>query len=293
MTSSLRAFMLNLIDYAGLFPPAGLDMETAVKNFASYHSGPHAEFLGRFITPFDRLDEFEAAAASFEERGEISADHPWQISALIKEEAYEDSIDRLENFEDEHDHRLIVASIETKTDDVNFLDEVCDTLSPAITPYYELALDRDYRGFITAMGNSDSSAKIRTGGLTADLFPSVESLAQFLHHAAVNRVYFKATAGLHHPARHRNEKIGVTEHGFLNVFGAGVAAIAHKLTADEIQAILEIEDPREFKFTEDEFEVAGWKMSTGQIIEARRYAVSFGSCSFDEPVDALRELGWL
>ena len=34
--SALRALLDGIVDYAGLFPPAALDMSTAVRNYASY-----------------------------------------------------------------------------------------------------------------------------------------------------------------------------------------------------------------------------------------------------------------
>ncbi len=36
MSTAVRALMTGLIDYAGLFPPAGLSMREAVGNFAGY-----------------------------------------------------------------------------------------------------------------------------------------------------------------------------------------------------------------------------------------------------------------
>jgi hypothetical protein len=51
----------GLIDYAGLFPPAGLDMPTSARNYVSYRSGRYAWVLGRLIIPVARLIEFNAA----------------------------------------------------------------------------------------------------------------------------------------------------------------------------------------------------------------------------------------
>lgn len=56
-TKSLRALLEGLIDYAGLFPPAALSMQDAVRNYARYRDGEYAWALGRFIVPADRADE--------------------------------------------------------------------------------------------------------------------------------------------------------------------------------------------------------------------------------------------
>ena len=56
-TASLRALLEGLIDYAGLFPPAALSMQDAVRNYARYREGEYAWALGRFVVPADRAHE--------------------------------------------------------------------------------------------------------------------------------------------------------------------------------------------------------------------------------------------
>lgn len=56
-TKSLRALLEGLIDYAGLFPPAALSMQDAVRNYARYAEGEYAWMLGRFVVPADRAHE--------------------------------------------------------------------------------------------------------------------------------------------------------------------------------------------------------------------------------------------
>src|SRR6202051_1256407 len=60
--TALEALLAGLIDYAGLYPPAGLDMRTAVRNYLDYRAGKHAFALGRFIVDAARLEEFREAA---------------------------------------------------------------------------------------------------------------------------------------------------------------------------------------------------------------------------------------
>jgi hypothetical protein len=83
-------------------------------------------------------------------------------------------------------------------------------------------------------------------------------------------------------------------HGFLNVLVAGVLAHARDLHETEIQMILEDEDPSHFVFTEEALRWQDWQATTPEIHAARQTAIgSFGSCSFDEPRDDLRALGWM
>src|SRR6266487_455294 len=42
---ALRALLERLIDYAGTFPPATLQCQAAVANYATYRTGPHAWML--------------------------------------------------------------------------------------------------------------------------------------------------------------------------------------------------------------------------------------------------------
>jgi hypothetical protein len=60
---------------------------------------------------------------------------------------------------------------------------------------------KNCRQIIPALKEGNARAKIRTGGVTADVIPSVEQIAEFLAACAEANVPFKATAGLHHPLR--------------------------------------------------------------------------------------------
>ena len=74
------ALAAGLVDYAGLFPPASLDMATAVRNYAAYRAASQRRMLGRFIVPVSRLPEFAAAAAGLLPTGR--SDSPWRLAAL-------------------------------------------------------------------------------------------------------------------------------------------------------------------------------------------------------------------
>jgi len=136
-------------------------------------------------------------------------------------------------------------------------------------------------------------AKIRTGGLTPDAFPSSTDIANFMRACARHGVAFKATAGLHHPVRcvrpltyEPNASTG-TMHGFVNLFMA--AALLPRA-----EAILDDDDPHAFTFDDDTASWRGHTVLTDDLARLRNeFAISFGSCSFEEPVQDLQELGWL
>lgn len=80
-------------------------------------------------------------------------------------------------------------------------------------------------------------------------------------------------------------------HGFLNFFAASVFASVDGADEDQLTAILMDEAPSSFSFTERALTWQGKRADTESIERVRRgLAVSFGSCSFEEPVQDLRDL---
>jgi len=101
-------------------------------------------------------------------------------------------------------------------------------------------------------------------------------------------------ARLHRPFRHIDPAMQRPLHGFLNLFVAGVLAWSLQLDEPDIQAIVEEQDARQFRFESD---LLAWNEAEAMLDEiefARRHrVVSFGSCSFTEPLDELRRCGLL
>src|SRR6266404_3557620 len=73
---SLRALLARSVDYAGLFPPATLALETALKNYATYLRSSDAWTLSTFVLPVGKF----ADAAWF--ISEFDQHRPLRISAL-------------------------------------------------------------------------------------------------------------------------------------------------------------------------------------------------------------------
>jgi hypothetical protein len=139
-------------------------------------------------------------------------------------------------------------------------------------------------------------AKLRTGSVKPELIPTVEDVAAFIIACADRRLPFKATAGLHHPVRavhpltYEADSPRATMHGFLNVFLAA-AFTWHGQRA--IEPILAETDASAFRFDE-RAHWREWSLDAEQIRDSRtQFAHSFGSCSFEEPVEDLKALGLL
>ncbi len=140
---------------------------------------------------------------------------------------------------------------------------------------------------------SGFGAKIRCGGLEPAAFPQPREIAAFLASAARHGVPYKATAGLHHPIRHKDPKTGFVMHGFLNLLFASVFADRGAGEA-ALTECLESEDPQAFAFDQDGLRWRDLRATTGQVQQARdRGFAAYGSCSFAEPVDDLQALALL
>jgi len=60
VTPALRALLKNIIDYAGMFPPATLSCEDAVARYQRYRGGPHAWMLRWLVVGAAELDKVPA-----------------------------------------------------------------------------------------------------------------------------------------------------------------------------------------------------------------------------------------
>ncbi len=300
---SLRALLEGAVDYAGLFPPASLTLEPALRNHAEYVRSPEAWMLGAFILPVGKFEEASALLGPFdvEHRLRVSALGPATENANAFIETLGALNQTIEGFNTRHGATAAVVQLEMPlpaTDGAS-LAETNRALSGLELPtYWERAADEAERtvGFIAerhTTGAARYGFKLRTGGVVASAFPSSMQIARALTAAAHLRVPIKFTAGLHHPVRKFHESVQTKMHGFLNVFGAGVLATEHQWDIVQTAAMLDEEDPACFRFTDDTFTWRDWTISTERIQRARRFITSFGSCSFDEPREDLRALDLL
>lgn len=139
--------------------------------------------------------------------------------------------------------------------------------------YAEVSRDSDWRAALDAMVGTPVAPKFRTGGLSAELFPTVAELAAILAACRERNLPVKLTAGLHHAARYTDAATGFRHHGFLNVL---VACLSPGREADA----LSIADESEL--------VTAVRPCLG---EARPLWAGFGTCSVTEPLEDLLRLG--
>ena len=305
MTGSLSTLLADSLDYAGLFPPAGLDMPQAIAEYERHLAEDRVGMLAGFVCPASRVAELAQSAG----------DRPWTLSILgTNAETPADALKLLTrdlscvaSFLDAN-RGFTMAALELRVPSVllgnaagfgDFVHSVEEEVSRS--PYvpakifYELGWNAHWPSLlgVLAQGSRFCGGKIRTGGLEAPAFPSPEQVAAFLVAAREVRIPWKATAGLHHPLRRFRPEVKTKMHGFLNVFLG--AALAHQGRDDvAVVELLNEEDAGAFRFSN---ESAMWRdhvLDRGLLARTRtEFAQSFGSCSYQEPIEDLKEIGLL
>lgn len=295
MFQSVAALLHRVIDYAGLFPPAALDMPATLRNYAAYRNSEDSWMLGRLIVPVSALDEFEQAASDLLPRGDDQ--DPWPLIALGSGvDRFDDEIERIERFNLEHEDdggRAFIEVIELKVEVPDAVDRLASRLPPDLLLFIETPLGPNLPGLIDAIADADAGAKVRTGGVAPAAPPSPQQLANFIAACAGADVPFKATAGLHHPLSRPTDS-GAIEFGFLNLLIAASLAQSHELDEAALQEILQESAIDAFQIEDDVIAWQGNQIKTASIEDVREcFARSFGSCSFEEPRDDLRALNLL
>lgn len=322
VTASLKALLNEIIDYAGMYPPASLSLDDAASKFAQHRRSAHSWMLARFIVPTARL-------ADLPERSTLlAAPEPLHLALLATGgatadaflQSLADDLSKVRTFLDEHGSHATIDQFEARlpaelleTDAIHvgrFLRQVTQSLKSAGLASTNIFVEIPANDFLhqtvplvagaAAQVNREresstdgrSGLKIRTGGTEPSSIPPVEQVALFIAECLRMEAPFKATAGLHHPFRRYDDNLGSLMHGFINVFGAASLASMHELDEGRIAEILMDDDPSHFQFSQDAFSWQELSVPLAVIERVRTSsALSFGSCSFDEPVEDLEALG--
>lgn len=256
MDALQRALLEGLIDHAALFEPASMTMPQALAEDQAARASDYGWMIDRFVCPASRLGDLGGLSAplSVVLDGELPA--PGQAAAV--------------------ETRLDSPRPDSR--DLLRLSHSLRELSAEV--YFELVLEERWRdtvpaaiGAIAALGGR---VKLRCGGHHV---PSSEQVALVLVACRGAGVVMKATAGLHHPLRSEGG------HGFLNLLCAAAHALRYNADERTLTEMLEAEALAELPFDE---------ISADDARETRRRLFKgFGSCSWREPVEELRALGWL
>ncbi len=291
--SAIRTLLAKSIDYAGLFPPAELDMGTALENYARYSGGTASWALGRFIVPVRRLAELEVELSRIPRR---PGGRSWRLAALLGTDARPD-LKSLDAFNRRYTNRgVTIDTVELKATSEQGVGEIARLVPSSLQTYIEIPIGRDPGNLIAAIGHGGRRAKVRTGGVTQDAFPQTADLVRFLRATTRLAVPFKATAGLHHPLRdtyrltYAENSASGSMFGFLNLMLA-VAFIRSGMEEAEVARVLEEGEAGAFQADESGMSWRNHRLDLKALSDARRLGmIAFGSCSFTEPIADLESL---
>ncbi|HRS29142.1 MAG TPA: hypothetical protein P5255_12855 [Phycisphaerae bacterium] len=323
MLASQHAFFGNILDYAGMFPPAQLPLDASIRNYLQYQSEPESWLLARFICPAGRLHDLRPYVTKH-----VSGRSPLRISVLGSGgdtaatflDNLNSDLEATADFRQEFGPAVAVECFEARLPAGDLL-EPADLLTmisaafaaqglTALPRFFELPATANWPRIANALATVHHSAspegpgvaggralnglKLRCGGSEPAAIPSAAQVATAIGACLSANVPLKFTAGLHQPVRCVAAALGTRVHGFLNLFAAGILGASAELEYDDLVTIIEEEDVTQFSFSDDLFAWNGAKATVSEIAHARhRNVISFGSCSFDEPRDGLRELGYL
>ncbi len=294
-----RVLLDGIVDYAGLFPPAALSVAEAVRLYARYRGGEAGWMLGRLVCPVASFDDFAREAEPLLPRDAGAL--PWRVSAIGTGNHEADAI-AITALNDAHrwtwdECSAVVDTIETRATTPADIAPIHEAFQRETQVYVEIPWVDDVTPFIAELARVGRRAKMRTGGTTPDAFPSPSAVVSFIECCVRHGVAFKATAGLHHPLHgtypltHAPDAPESSMYGYLNVFLVA-AMTAQGVHRDLRERALQASDASQLVFA-DEF--IAWKdvrIDRTELARIREHiAISFGSCSFTEPVDEVRAMG--
>ncbi|BCJ38090.1 hypothetical protein Athai_55930 [Actinocatenispora thailandica] len=300
--SPIPALFRALVDDAALFPPGNAPMSVAVAEHRHHRSAPYTDLVGPLLLPAARWSELvdclDAAPGGIETPDAQRLGHrPVRLDiGLIGPIDQLDAVVPAARAEPRVALRQLECPVGAEPDPVGAVRDVAARLDAAV--------DRTVRRFVelprgprlldavdaiaTARGDGAAGAKLRTGGLTADAFPTEPELARFVDRCRGHGQPFKLTAGLHHAVRHTAASTGFEHHGYLNVLAAvcldwlpdpPFAGTEQALACREAGPLAEV--------------ARAMLARPGEAGRSRAWFASYGSCSVAEPLTDLVELGLL
>src|SRR5438034_10940070 len=187
--ASFQALLSQSIDYAGMFPPCSLALEPALRNQAKYVLSPEAWMLGAFVLPFEQFDAAKQLLSQFDPL------HPLRVAALGPKtenaDAFLEAVEKADTAFRWLSSNVDLVSIShlemflPHDVDLASLEEARSILGD-LPVFWEAPPERaEQTAALLAEHNSDEDVatfgyKLRTGGVTADAFPTSTQIASAL-----------------------------------------------------------------------------------------------------------------
>ncbi len=315
MTGELDTSCLkDIIDYAGLFPPAKLSATDAVAEFLEMNSNSQLKGLfKRFVFPLNRREELEAEFQKHPHQevplSLLGQPAPEQKDALatlhLVESASQSEAWKTGKFQ--------CDSLEVKLPSLSSFDWSsewkefgnCFAEFRARHPHITLYVEQDWQDMrqvgvdrfaSLAQTHGGLCLKIRTGGLTEESIPPPDSLANVLSWIVSSGLALKCTAGLHAALRETSPRFHFEMHGFLNVQACVGLLQAWKKCGKAPNLVLCLETLGAQTLPELTAAVKKSEVGVNSLSEllqnARSTFHSFGSCSVKEPFESLESVNF-
>jgi hypothetical protein len=292
MLGSVKTLLESIVDYAGMFPPAKLDLPAAMANYEIYCRSAEVWMLGRFILSASRLNEFFALLPTLTAKD--SQPIPWSLSIIISPN-WETDLAQLPALS-QHE-KIAIASLEFSPLSPAEIAKIIPRLPVGVESFFEIPWNSNLEIYLDVLRSTKAAAKIRTGGITPESFPHSTQICRSILAFARTKIPFKATAGLHHPLpgkyplTYESNSASAPMHGFLNVALLAALAYGEKVTESEGIELLAESSATSFQWHEDGIAWRDRYLHISDLAASRRYFFrSFGSCSFQEPIDDLKQM---
>lgn len=270
---TVPALVRGLLDDAAVFPPGLLPLPQAARAHARHRAAGHAEIVGPLVVPASAL----ATPQELEPVGDAPLavtvpEGPAGVSGVLDAMSGRFSLRALEIPVPEG---MAVESLRTELERVR--------AATGADVFVEVPRDERRPGVLALLAPLGCRAKFRTGGVRAELYPSVPELAAAIEAVVRAGIPFKATAGLHHAVRNTDPETGFDQHGFLNILLAVDSALRGGTAAD-LERVLADRDAAGIAAR-----ITG--LGEPRVRAARGRFASLGTCSITDPLAELSELG--
>jgi len=267
----------GLVDDAAVFPPGLAELGDAITWHHEHKNSPYAGMVGPLVLPglsashlgelVDQSGSEIAVCFTFPGGPGTIAEALASISPLVdivgvevavpEDEVVEGLVSRIRQALGGRDSEIVV----------------------------EIPRDARQAAVLAEVASAGARAKIRTGGIRQEMYPTGDELARTLRAIVAAGVSFKATAGLHHALRNTDPETGFEQHGFLNLLLATEAAVRGASDAELVDLLAER--------NADTISGRIQRLGSDGVERTRQVFTSFGSCSVNEPLTELVDLGLL
>ncbi len=303
MRTAPEVFLSKLIDYAGIFPPANLELSLALSNYRSYIQSNHNWIISKFI-----ISSTDLKKISIKDINQFNSQNLLNLSIISKN--FNKDYNIINTFLREFSSSVKFSCLETQITNVtnfyNQMIEINDLIKKNklnISLFFEL-LSKNWQDNIPLVIDNISrfnetyetnfGFKLRCGGIKKSSFPAPKYISTVLLQSIKRNIPMKFTAGLHHPYIYKDRQINTNMYGFFNVFLSGMFAKKYDLNKNDIIKILIDKNKDHFQFKENKIKWQSYYITKDEILDYRlKNFISFGSCSFDKPCEDLKDNGIL